>query len=216
MQPPKPLKLAHDDLKGSLHEWRRAQEAFEDKYSWTTQERLAPEDITRRIEEAANRIQWRIKELLDFAYASAVVTMCMSNADTGKDFVLNHVNYIQSASKEMADALYDELDSILYYCDDATVFLSWQAVCAGVDSFARSAAQELANFHLKYSGLFDRSFFNALFSAVWSLNETANAAIECRKKGITVHYKGPLCEYALEDAKSLRALIHTDMRDHQD
>jgi hypothetical protein len=212
MQPPKPLKLVHDDLKGSLHEWRRAQEAFEDKYSWTTQERLAPEDITRRIEEAANRIQWRIKELLDFAYASAVVTMCMSNADTGKDFVLNHVNYIQSASKEMADALYDELDSILYYCDDAMVFLSWQAVCAGVDSFARSASQGLTDFLSKYPGAFDGAFTNV----VRSLEETANAAIECRKKGITVHYKGPLCEYALEDAKSLRALIHTDMRDHQD
>jgi hypothetical protein len=212
MQPPKPLKLAHDDLKGSLHEWRRAQEAFEDKYSWTTQERLAPEDITRRIEEAANRIQWRIKELLDFAYASAVVTMCMSNADTGKDFILNHVNYIQSASKEMADALYDELDSILYYCDDATVFLSWQAVCAGVNSFAQSASHELTDFLSKHPGAFD----GALTNAVRSLEETANAAIECRKKGITVHYKGPLCEYALEDAKSLRALIHTDIRDHKD
>jgi hypothetical protein len=212
MQKPKPLHLAHADLKQSLHEWRRAQQAFEDKYSWTTQEQLAPEDITRRIEESANRIRWRIGELLDFVYASAVVTMCLSNVDTGKDFVLNHVNYIQSASKEMFDALYDELDSILYYCDDATVFLSWQAVCAQVDSFARSAAHELTDFLSKYPGAFD----GALTNAVQSLEETANAAIECRKKGITVHYKGPLCEYALEDAKSLRALIHTDIRDHKD
>jgi len=211
MQTPKPLKLAHHDLKQSLHEWRRAQQEFEDKYSWT-KERLAPEDITRRIEEAANRIRWRIGELLDFVYASAVVTMCMSNVDTGKDFVLNHVDYIQHDSKEMADALYDELDSILYYCDDATVFLSWQAVCAGVDSFAQSASHELTDFLSKYPGAFD----GALTNAVRSLEETANAAIECRKKGITVHYKGPLCEYALEDAKSLRALIHTDIRDHKD
>jgi len=208
----KPLKRAHDDLKQSLHEWRRAQEAFEDKYSWTTQERLAPEDITRRIEESANRIRWRIGELLDFVYASAVVTMCLSNVDTGKDFVLNHVNYIQHDSKEMADALYDELDSILYYCDDATVFLSWQAVCAGVDSFARSAAHELTDFLSKYPGAFD----GALTNAVQSLEETSNAAIECRKKGIMGHYKGTLCEYAFEDARSLRALIHTDMRDHKD
>jgi hypothetical protein len=149
MQKPKPLHLAHDDLKESLSEWMRAQEAFESKYSWTTERRLVPEDITSRIEDAANRIQWRIRQLLDFAYTSAVVTIRLLNEETSKDFVLGHVNQIQHASKEMADALYDELDSILYYCDDATVFLSWQAVCAGVDSFARSAAQELANFHLK-------------------------------------------------------------------
>jgi len=211
MQKPKPLHLVHADLKDSLHKWRRAQQEFEDKYSWT-KERLAPEDITRRIEKAANRIRWRIGELLDFVYASSVVTMCMSNVDTGKNFVLGHVNQIQHASKEMADALYDELDSILYYCDDATVFLSWQAVCAGVNSFAQSASHELTDFLSKHPGAFD----GALTNAVRSLEETANAAIECRKKGITVHYKGPLCEYALEDAKSLRALIHTDIRDHKD
>jgi len=211
MQKPKPLNLAHDDLKQSLHEWSRAQQEFEDKYSWTKKHPV-PEDIAYRIGDAANRIQWRIRELLDFAYASAVVTTCLLNEETGKDFVLNHVDYIQSASKEMADALYDELDNILYYCDDAMVFLSWQAVCAGVDFFARSASQGLTDFLSKYPGAFDGAFTNA----VRSLEETANAAIECRKKGITVHYKGPLCEYALEDAKSLRALIHTDMKDHQD
>jgi len=210
MQKPKPLHVAHADLEDSLHKWRKAQDAFEGKYSWT-KERLAPEDITRRIGESANRTRWRIRELLDFAYASAVVTMCMLNEETGKDFVLNHVDYIQSASKDMADALYDELDSILYYCDDATVFLSWQAVCGAVYSFARSAAHELTDFLSKYPGAFDR----ALTNAVRSLEKTADAAIECRKKGIMGHYKGTLCEYALEDAKSLRALIHTDMRDHQ-
>jgi len=212
MQLRKPLKLVHEDLKESLREWMRAQEAFESKYSWTTERRLVPEDITSRIEDAANRIQWRIRQLLDFAYTSAVVTICLLNEETSKDFVLGHVNQIQYASKEMADALYDELDSILYYCDDATVFLSWQAVCAGVDSFAQSASHELTDFLSKYPGAFD----GALTNAVRSLEETANAAIECRKKGIMVHYKGPLCEYALEDAKSLRALIHTDIRDHKD
>jgi hypothetical protein len=212
MQLRKPLKLVHEDLKQSLHKWRRAQESFESKYSWTTERRLVPENTTSRIEDAANRIQWRIRQLLDFAYASAVVTTCLLNEETSKDFVLGHVNQIQHASKEMADALYDELDSILYYCDDATVFLSWQAVCAGVNSFAQSASHELTDFLSKHPGAFD----GALTNAVRSLEETANAAIECRKKGITVHYKGPLCEYALEDAKSLRALIHTDIRDHKD
>jgi len=212
MQEPKPLQVAHDDLMGSLHEWSRAQQEFEDKDSWT-EKHLVPEDIAYKISDAANRIQWRIRELLDFAYASAVVTTCLLNEETRKDFVLNHVDHIQSASKEMADALHDELDTILYYCEDAMVFLSWQAVCGAIYFFARAAAQELADFHLKYSGLFDMSFFNVLFSAVWSLNETANAAIECRKKGIGGHLKGPLSQYALEDARAMGGLIRHPVGD---
>jgi hypothetical protein len=197
----KPLKLAHEDLMVSLREYMRALKSFEDESAGHEGQYMPHDDTPERIDKSAYSI----------CFAMTYLSLIIQNLERDKDLVLIQMQdshrYIDKASKEIACALFDELDTILYYCEDAMVFLSWQAVCGAIYSFARSAAQELADFHLKYSGLFDRSFFSALFSAVWSLNETANAAIECRKKGIGVHLNGPLSQYALEDARAMGGLI---------
>jgi len=193
MQKPKPLQLAHADLKDSLHKWIQAKEGFEDKDSWP-QGQLSPYEIHRRIDQCADLIE-------------AYITFVKGLAGKKDDWVSIHIDNAYQHTRhfpvEMVKAVRDGTDVLLDHCEDREVFLSWQAVCASIDLFARSAAEELKDLRSKYPDLSEE----ALLGAVCLLESLGNAAIECRRKGIMGYWKSPLCEYALEDANSLRKLI---------
>jgi len=193
MQKPKPLQLSHADLKDSLHKWMQAKEGFEDKDSWP-QGQLSPYEIHRRIDQCADLIE-------------AYITFVKGLAGKKDDWVPIHIDNAYQHTKhfpvEMVKAVRDGTDVLLDHCEDREVFLSWQAVCASVDLFARSAAEELNDLRPKYPDLSEE----ALLGVVCLLEYLGNAAIECRQKGIMGYWKGPLCDDALEDLKSLRLLI---------
>jgi len=192
MQKPKPLHVAHADLKDSLHKWIQAKEGFEDKDSWQ-EGRHSPYDIFERIENASYGIN-----------ESVLIIASEKLERKFWEFLVGHADqHIYQDSKKMNEALRDGTDVLLDHCEDREVFLSWQAVCAAVYLFARSAAQELNDLQLKYPGVSDY----ALSVDVGILNALGNAAIECRNRGIKAYWNGPLCEYAFEDANSLRKLI---------
>jgi len=193
MQKPKPLHLAHADLKDSLHKWMQAKECFEDKNSWP-QGQLSPYEIHRRIDQSEDHIA---------AYVTYVKGMAGKKYDWVPFHIDNNYQHIRDCPVEMAKAVRDGTDVLLDHCEHREVFLSWQAVCASVDLFARSAAEELNDLRSKYPDLSEE----ALLGAVCLLDSLGNEAIECRDKGIMGYWESPLRDYALEDLKSLRLLI---------
>jgi hypothetical protein len=204
MQKPKPLHLAHEDLKGSLHELRRAQEGFEDKHSGA-EGHIAPNDIARRIEKSADSVDFCVRYL----------SLIIERVEKDRDLILiqldNSLLYIDHASTEICQSLHDGTNFILGQDHDPFLFLSWQALCGGVYSFARSAAQELCDLRSKYPPVSDMVLFHGakiLVDASGIMEGTAKEALECRKRGISGHLMmGSLSEYALEDAKAMGKLI---------
>jgi len=192
MQKLKPLKSARADLEKSLNEWFRAKESFESENGWSGG-RYAAQHIVGRISEAADVIQ-----------KSLMIVRVMHEEDNLERAIMS----IYRASVEMADAVHDGtdnlLDQFLLPREIPEVFVSWQAVCAGVDSFAQSAAKELNNLKSKYP----REYYNNLSHAAGSLVGTAIAAKLSRKRGIRRYLQGPLSKYALEDARLMGLLIN--------
>jgi hypothetical protein len=190
----KPLKSAYDDLKGSLHEWMRARK--EGKFSEGSHEIC--DEISRRIDEAAIGIN------------ASVSSLKKNLPDIKKDryFLKVLTKVIEYASVDMDEAVKVGTDAILDHCKAPEVFVKWQALCGSVESFARSAAKELADSWSKYLWSkhyadSDRSLFNAVYSSLCILEETADVALRYRKRGIKGCLEGPLSEYAREDANLL-------------
>jgi hypothetical protein len=120
MQKPKPLHLVHVDLKQSLHEWRRAQEGFEDKHSWA-EGHIAPNDIARRIDKSADSVDFCVRHL----------SLIIERLERDKDLILiqldNSLLHIDNASTEICQSLHDGTNFILGQDHDPFLFLSWQA-----------------------------------------------------------------------------------------
>jgi hypothetical protein len=120
---------------------------------------------------------------------------------------------IYRASVKMANAVHDGtdnlLDQFLLPREIPEVFVSWQAVCAGVESFAQSAAKELNDLKSKYPS----EYYSDLSHAAGSLVGTAIAAKISRKRGIRRYLQGPLFKYALEDAKLMGLSIFKNGND---
>jgi hypothetical protein len=196
MQNIKSFEFAREDLNHSLHEWMLAKRKFQEISE-------SDKEISRKISKAAYRIEESIREV-----------QSMTKLDKDENLVFLSVEFIHFASTAMAEAVDEGTDAMLDHCENTKVFDSWQELCGAVDSFARSAAQELIDLRSKYPRVSDMVLFRGaylLVHAAGSLEATADVALRCRKKGILGHWKGPLCEYALEDARSLRALINTDL-----
>jgi hypothetical protein len=192
----KPLKRAHEDLDESLLEWGRTKIMFRDDNPWQ-KGRFSPFNIIRRIGEAADSIHMNVR----FFSGAPDVNLWRDMRES-----------IWSSSTEMSEAVKDGTYDTLNHGEDVMVdameFESWQAVCGSVESFARSAAKELADSWSKYlwSKHFadsDRSLFNAVYSSLCILEETADVALRYRKRGIKGCLEGPLSEYAREDANLL-------------
>jgi hypothetical protein len=183
MQKLKPLQVEHANLKDSLHKWIQAKEGFEDKDSWPRGQ-LSPYEIHRRIDQSADHIQ---------AYVNYVKGMAGKKYDWVPFHIDNNYQHIRDCPVEMAKAVRDGTDVLLDHCEHREVFLSWQAVCASVDLFARSAAEELKDLRSNYPDLSEE----ALLGAVCLLDSLGNEAIECRDKGIKGYLESPLRDYAL-------------------
>jgi hypothetical protein len=174
MQKPKPLNLEHSDLKDSLHKWIQAKEWFEDKDSWPRGQ-LSPYEIHRRIDQSADHIQ---------AYVNYVKGMAGKKYDWVPFHIDNNYQHIRDCPVEMAKAVRDGTDVLLDHCEHREVFLSWQAVCASVDLFARSAAEELNDLRSKYPDLSEE----ALLGVVRLLKYLSNAAIQFRQRSIISYW----------------------------
>jgi hypothetical protein len=204
MQPPKPLKSAHEDLRGSLYEWMRAKKRFEDKYSWP-QGHLSPHDILRRIDQSADRI-----------YSSVMVVGGLSEGYTDEDHSVfirlgnsrARRAHIMHSAVVMGQSVRRGTDIMLDHCEHFRVFVSWQEVCGGVESFARSASDELKYLASEYRG----ERYIRLFHDTISLDDTAKVALRCRKRGIKRYLKGPFSKYARDDAKGMGLSIR-DLED---
>jgi hypothetical protein len=186
------LLSVRDVLEQSLQAWMQAKKGFEDGNAWS-KGRYAAQNIVGRITKAADVIEESVRVV---------------RADD-----LNPASIpIYRASVEMADAVHDGTDNLLDHrlLPDATpdVFVSWQAVCAAVESFARSAVKEVTDAKSKHPGIYD----GELSHAVGCLVGTAIAAKIYRKKGIRGHLQGPLSEYALEDARLMGLSINKQGR----
>jgi hypothetical protein len=109
----KPLHLAHDDLKGSLHEWIRAKK--EGKCSEGRHEIC--DEISRRIDEAAIGIN------------ASVSSLKKNLPDIKKDryFLTVLPKVIEYASVDMDEAVKGGTDAILDHCKAPEVFVKWQA-----------------------------------------------------------------------------------------
>jgi hypothetical protein len=194
MQKPKPLHVAHADLKRLLKEWIRVQKGFGDECT-SPNGQLSPDEIRRRIEQSAEHIE-----------AYVVYTKNLANKkDDWVSFLIDSAyQHIRHYPVFMGQTVHDGTNLILSQDHDPLVFLSWQALCGGVYSFARSAAQELRNLGSKYPD----EFAHKMFHVADSMDETAKEALECRKRGISGHLMmGSLSEYALEDARAMGRLI---------
>jgi hypothetical protein len=174
MQKPKPLQLTHADLKDSLHKWMQAKECFEDKNSWP-QGQLSPYEIHRRIDQSEDHIA---------AYVTYVKGMAGKKYDWVPFHIDNNYQHIRDCPVEMAKAVRDGTDVLLDHCEHREVFLSWQAVCASVDLFARSAAEELNDLRSKYPDLSEE----ALLGVVRLLKYLSNAAIQFRQRSIISYW----------------------------
>jgi len=183
-----PLKLAHKNLRKSLREWMLAKKRFEDESAWR-KDHLSPYEIHRRIKQSADHIE---------AYVIYVKGLARKKSDWVTFLIDNAYKHIRDYPMEMARAVRVGTDVLLDHCEYRDVFLSWKAICASVDLFARSAAEELNALRSKYPDFPEE----ALLGVVRPLEYLSNAAIECRDRGIKGYSKGPLCEYASEDAKT--------------
>jgi len=194
MQKPKPLQVAHANLKRLLKEWIRVQKGLGDECA-SPNGQLSPDEIRRRIEQAADHIE---------AYVVYAKGLANKKDDWVSFLIDNAYQHIRHYPVFMGQTVHDGTNSILSQDHDPLVFLSWQALCGGVYSFARSATQELRNLGSKYPD----EFAHKMFYVADSMEETAKEALECRKRGISGHLMmGSLSEYALEDAKVMGGLI---------
>jgi hypothetical protein len=171
MQPPKPLKSAHENLKESLHEWFRVIERFDDKNDWP-EGNFSPQG--RKIQKAADRI-----------VASVMMLRRPPEVETDEDFIelLDSCPQIEHYALVMDLAVQHGTNAILDYGEIGTrktrdLFVAWQNVCAEVDSFARSAARELKGLQSKYR---DASDSDLLYDAFLGLENTAKEAMSCSK-----------------------------------
>jgi hypothetical protein len=190
------LLSVRDVLEQSLQNWMQAKNVFEDENAWS-KGRYAAQNIVGRIAKAADVIQEFVG-----------VVQVMHEVDD-----LNPASIpIYHASVEMADAVHDGTDNLLDHrlLPHATpdVFVSWQAVCAAVEAFARSAVKEVNDAKSKHPGIYDGN----LSHAAGCLVGTAIAAKIYRKAGIRGYLQGPLSEYALEDAKLMGQSINKQRR----
>ena len=142
MKTPKPFQLAYKNLKDSLRKWMKATEGFEDKNS-CPEGRLPPYVIRGRIDQAAAHIE---------AYIKFLKRMPKNKRNDWVSFLVdNAYRHVRYYPEEIDQALHDGTNAIQNHCEDASVFLSWQAVCGAVESFARFAALELRELGSKYS-----------------------------------------------------------------
>jgi len=212
MKEPEPLHLAYAHLEDSLREWMLAKKRFEDESEWPDN-RFSPHDIFRRIDRAADRIHDSVRILSHRLDRKSWSNVHEVDADEG--LVLIQVEqtglYIHHASIEMRKSVEDGTEAMLDHCESPDVFLSWQRVCGGVESFALSAAQELSDLGSKYQDESDRG----LFYAAGGLEMAANVALRCRKRGIQRYLNGRFSKYAWGDAKSIGLTIR-DIQDFED
>ena len=162
----KSFQFAHKELKDSLHDWmllkRQAQGEIDE----------SSVGISRRIDQASDRIQKSVREISS-----------MPELDADEDLVFLSVESIHFASTAMAEAVDEGTDAMIDHCKDFKVFDSWDEVCGAVESFAKSAAKELNDLRLKHrdKGVPYRSLFLA---ATRTMDVTAILAFRCRKRGI--------------------------------
>jgi hypothetical protein len=174
MQKLKPLQVEHANLKDSLHKWIQAKEGFKNKDSWP-QGQLSPYEIHRRIDQCADLIE---------AYITFVKDLAGKKDDCVSIHIDNAYQHARHFPVEMVKAVRDGTDVLLDHCEDREVFLSWQAVCASVDLFARSAAEELNDLRSKYPDFSEE----ALLGVVRLLKYLSNAVIQFRQRSIISYW----------------------------
>jgi hypothetical protein len=201
MSKQKPLEMARADLDKSLVGWVQAKNSLEKENAWPGGHQ-GPADIPRRIDEAASEIHLSTRRL-----ANALPEVAMDGQVLGQ--VAQARESIKHASVALGAAVEHGTEHTLEQSVHPQVFASWQGVCGGVESFARSGAQELSVLQKQYPGVADYD----LGYAAGSLETAANVALESRKRGIRMSLNGPLAEFALEDAGRLGLSRKPDPRE---
>ncbi len=197
----KPLEAARADLDESLVGWVQAKNRLEQDKAWLDGHQ-GPAGIPRRIDDAASEIH-RSTRLLANALPEVAVDGQM------RQQVAQARESIRHASVSLGEAVEHGTEHTVEKAVHPRVFASWQGVCGGVESFARSGAQELSALQKQYPGVADYD----LGYAAGSLETAANVALESRKRGIRMALQGPLAEYALEDAQRLGLVRKPDPRE---
>jgi gas vesicle protein len=162
------LKFAFAEIKGSLNEWTQAIKEFGNGNSSPEGINDLCNEISRRIDEAAIRIQSFVRSFKNN----------LQEIKRDKYLLTILPKSIRYASAYMDEAVQEGTDAMIeHFKNSASVLFKWVEVCYKVELFAGTAADELADLRSKYPGVLDEVLSNGSDD----MEETAKLALDCRE-----------------------------------